>query len=257
MTRLGLVFLLPLVGVMVTLGCGSGGGGEVPLIPREVLFGNPEKAGPQVSPDGTKMAYVAPVDGVLNVWVGSIAEGDYKPVTKDTDRGIRGYFFAKDNVHLLYVQDKGGDENWRLYAVNLETGDIRDLTPFEGVQAQIIDLHKDHPDEILIGLNMRDARVHDVYHLTISTGEMEMVAENPGNIIGWQTDADFRVRGALVANMEGGFDLMVRETPEAEWDKILTWNSDDNMNSGPVAFTKDGESMYLLDSGTPTRRAWS
>ncbi|MBN1826146.1 MAG: S9 family peptidase [Candidatus Eisenbacteria bacterium] len=248
MTRLGFLLLFPLLGAFFVLGCGAGSSGDVDLIPREVLFGNPEKAGPQVSPDGTKMAYVAPVDGVLNVWVGSIAEGDYKPVTRDTDRGIRGYFFAKDNKHLLYVQDKGGDENWRLYAVNLETGDIRDLTPFEGVQAQIVDLHKDYPDEILIGLNMEDPRLHDVYHLTISTGELNLVAKNPGNIIGWQTDADFTVRGALAANMEGGFDLLVRESLDDEWEKILTWSSEDNMNSEPVAFSKDGGSMYLLDS---------
>ncbi len=221
---------------------------EPELIPREILFGNPEKVSPQVSPDGTKMAYIAPVDGVLNVWVGSIAAGDYAPVTHDTDRGIRGYFFAKDNVHLLYIQDKGGDENWRIYAVNLESGDIRDLTPFDGVQAQIVDVNKDFPGQILIGLNKRDERFHDVYRLQLDSGEMELVEENPGNIIGWLADAEFQVRCATSANMEGGFDLMVRPTVDAEWEKILTWGSEDNMSSDAVSFTKDGKSMYLLDS---------
>jgi dipeptidyl aminopeptidase/acylaminoacyl peptidase len=218
------------------------------LIPRDVLFGNPEKAGPQVSPDGNRMAYVAPVNGVLNVWLGSIDGEDYAPITHDTDRGIRGYFFAKDNKHLLYVQDKGGDENWRIYAVNLETGAIRDLTPFEAVQAQIIDVHKDYPNEILIGLNKDDARLHDVYRLSLDSGTLEQVAKNPGNFLSWIVDAEFKVRGALAANMEGGFDLLVRPAPEAEWETILTWSMEDNMSSEPIAFTKDGKSMYLLDS---------
>jgi dipeptidyl aminopeptidase/acylaminoacyl peptidase len=194
------------------------------------------------------MAYVAPVNGVLNVWVGSLEKGDYRPVTNDTDRGIRMYFFAKDRKHLLYVQDKGGDENWRIYAVNLETKEVRDLTPFEGVQAQIIDVNKDFPNEILIALNKDDARFHDVYKLTLDSGNLEQIAKNPGNVIQWIADADFGVRGALAANAEGGFDLLVRSTPESEWETVLSWSSEDNMNSGPVSFTKDGMSMYLLDS---------
>ncbi|MFH1680094.1 MAG: S9 family peptidase [Candidatus Eisenbacteria bacterium] len=218
------------------------------LIPREVLFGNPEKAGPQISPDGKSMAYIAPVNGVLNVWVGSIEKGDYQPVTKDTDRGIHAYFFAKDNKHLLYVQDKGGDENWRLYAVNLESGEVRDLTPFEGVQARVVDVDKHFPNEILVGLNKDDPRLHDVYRLELGSGKMEPAAKNPGNVIDWIADAEFGVRGAVAANEEGGFDLLVRETPEAEWEKIVTWTMEDNMSSEPVGFTKDGKSMYLLDS---------
>jgi dipeptidyl aminopeptidase/acylaminoacyl peptidase len=218
------------------------------LIPREVLFGNPEKAGPQVSPDGKKLAYLAPVNGVLNVWLGSIEGGDYAPLTNDTDRGIRAYFFAHDNKYLLYVQDKGGDENWRVYAVDLATKEVRDLTPFEKVQAQIVDVSKDHPDEILIALNKDDPRFHDVYRLTLSSGELVQVAKNPGNILEWMTDADFRVRGALAANESGGFDLLVRAAPESEWETILTWSMEDNLSSGPISFTKDGGSMYLLDS---------
>lgn len=230
------------------LGCSGPPAGVPEIIPRDVLFGNPEKISPQVSPDGTRMAYIAPVNGVLNVWVGSIADGAYKPVTRDTDRGIRMYFWAKNNRHLLYIQDQDGDENWRIYAVDLETDEIRDLTPFEGVQAQVVDLHRDHPDEILIGLNKEDPRFHSVYHLDLNTGDLGLVAANPGNVIGWETDADFQVRGALAANMDGGFDLLVRETIDSEWEEILTWDSEDNMGSGPVSFSKDGKSMYLLDS---------
>src|SRR5574340_456839 len=106
---------------------------QVPVIPRNILFGNPVKTGPQVSPDGTRMAYLAPVNNVLNAWVGTIGKDDYAPVTNDTDRGIRFYFWAADNRHILYIQDIGGNENWRLYATDLESRETRDLTPFENV----------------------------------------------------------------------------------------------------------------------------
>src|SRR4051812_42080198 len=126
----------------------------VPLVPRQVLFGNPERMSPRISPDGTRLAWIAPDEGVLNVWVGPAdALVQAAPVTKDRDRGIRSYFWAHDNRHLLYVQDKGGDENWRLYAVDLDTGDTRDLTPFDDVQARVEEVERRFPNEILVGLN--------------------------------------------------------------------------------------------------------
>src|SRR5258708_21244440 len=108
------------------------------LIPREILFGNPDKTSPQISPDGTMMAYLAPVNNVLNVWVGKVGSDDYQPVTKDEDRGVPFYFWAQDNKHIMYIQDVGGNENWPLYATNLETRETRDLTPLQYVLAQII-----------------------------------------------------------------------------------------------------------------------
>ena len=150
-----------------------------PLIPREVLFGNPERTRPNVSPDGKHLAYLAPVDGVLNVWagpVGSPAGGDnFRPITQDTSRGIRVYIWAEDDRHLLYLQDVGGDEDWRLYSVDLTPGETRDLTPFEKVQVRITDLDKDFPDELLVSMNKEDPRTHDVYRLRLSSGELELV----------------------------------------------------------------------------------
>ncbi len=116
----------------------------VPLIPRDVLFGNPEKATPLISPDGKRMAYLAPVNDVLNVWVGTVGEDDYKPVTHDTDRGIRVHFWAHDGKHLMYLQDIGGDENWHLSSVDLDSGEEEDLTPYDGVQVQVIHHDKRH-----------------------------------------------------------------------------------------------------------------
>src|SRR6478672_1521920 len=134
------------------------------LIPRTILFGNPVKAQPKISPDGKRLAYLAPVDGVLNVWVGTVGGDDFQPVTQDTDRGIRFYFWAADNKHLLYIQDIGGNENWRLYATDLEPKETRDLTPFPDVQVQIIDSDKHFPNDLLIAMNKENPQVHDIYH---------------------------------------------------------------------------------------------
>jgi len=168
--------------------CGSG---DVELIPRSVLVGNPEKMMARLSPGGERMAYIAPVDDVLNVWVRTIGENDDRVVTHDDNRGIFRYFWAHDNKHLMYLQDKGGDENWRLYAVDLGTGEERDLTPYENVQVRIADVSKHHPNTIIVTMNKQDERLHDVYRLELDSGELTLVARNPGNIIGWMTDADF------------------------------------------------------------------
>jgi Tol biopolymer transport system component len=120
---------------------------EVPLIPRKLLFGNPDKTMARLSPDGSKLSYLAPVDGVLNVWVGPADDPEAaKPVTKDTNRGIRMYAWAYTNTHVLYIQDKGGDENWRLYGVDLSSGEIKDYTPLEGVRAEIGHISANTPE---------------------------------------------------------------------------------------------------------------
>src|SRR5581483_7532256 len=117
----------------------------VALIPREVLFGNPERANPQVSPDGTMLAYLAPSGGILNVFVRTIGHDDDRVMTDDRERGVRLYYWAEDSRHIVYLQDAGGNENWRVYLVELQSGQTRDLTPFEGVQAQIVARDKNFP----------------------------------------------------------------------------------------------------------------
>jgi dipeptidyl aminopeptidase/acylaminoacyl peptidase len=218
-----------------------------PLIPRETIFGNPEKADPQISPDGTRMAYLAPVDGVLNVWVGKLDSNTYAPVTQDTDRGVRLYFWAYDGRHLLYLQDKGGDENWRLYKVDLTNNDIVDLTPFDKVQVQVVGRDKGHPHELLIGLNKDDERFHDVYRLDLRTNELKLVAKNPGDVVGWTADSDLRVRAAMASTADGGMELRVRGTADDEWRQFLEWKPDDAMTSAPIGFTKNGTALYVVD----------
>ncbi|HEY2430369.1 MAG TPA: hypothetical protein VGI06_15620, partial [Acidimicrobiales bacterium] len=239
----------------------------VELIPRDVLFGNPERVSPRVSPDGSRLAWLAPVDGVLNVWVASLAmagPGDRplempgpegppldiegaNPVTDDRDRGIRSFLWAHDGVHLLYLQDRGGDENWRLYDVDLETMARRDLTPFEDVQAQILAVDKRFPTEVLVGLNRDTAELHDVYHLDLVSGDLVKVVDNPG-LIGWLADADMVVRAALAPEADGGFVVMVRDAEAAEWRPFQRVPAEDALSSGTVAFSRDGASLLAVSS---------
>lgn len=220
------------------------------IIPREVLFGNPEKSSPQISPDGKRLAYLAPVDDVLNVWVGTVGGEDFKPVTTDTDRGIRNYLWAENNTHIIYMQDIGGNENFRLYTVNPDNpgAGTRELTPFDNVQVRIVEHSKDHPDELLIAMNKDNEQLHDVYHLELNTGDLNKIAENPGNIIGWAVDSDFKVRGAMAARPDGGFDLLIRDDEPSDWQTLIGWDDEDSMTSGLVSFTKDGKGIHIRDS---------
>jgi len=178
------------------------------LITREVLFGNPDRAGPQVSPDGKQIAFLAPLDGVLNVWIApSDNPSAARAVTKDSNRGIRRYFWAYTNQHIIYMQDKGGDENWRVYSVDLSNNQERDLTPFEKVAAQVEEVSYKFPDEILIGLNNRDAKYHDLHRVNIRTGQMTLVTQND-EFVGFLTDDDYNVRFAMKMTPDGGSDLL-------------------------------------------------
>ena len=144
-----------------------------PLIPREVLFGNPEKTGPQISPDGTTLAYLAPSDGVLNVWVRTVGRTNDRAVTRDTLRGIRSFFWQGDSAHLLYLQDTGGDENFHLYQTEIAAEQTEDLTPFPGVRAFPLAMNPNIPGRMLVSLNQRDPRVFDVYDLDLATRELD------------------------------------------------------------------------------------
>ena len=221
---------------------------DVALIPRRVLFGNPLKANPQISPDGQRLAYLAPVNNVLNVWVGAIGSDDYQPVTNDTDRGVRFYFWAADNQHILYIQDSGGNENFRLYATHIETKETRDLTPYDNVQVQILDRDKHFPNELLIAMNKENPQLHDVYHLNLASGELQEVAKNPGNVAGWVTDTNLKVRAAQAMLPDNSQQLLVRDDEQSEWKLLLTWGPDDALSSGPVSFSKDGQTLYMEDS---------
>ena len=220
---------------------------SVPLIPRQVLFGNPDRASVKLSPDGTHIGFLAPVDGVLNVWVGPAGEPEAaRPVTQDTYRGIRFYTWAYTNEHVLYIQDQAGDENWRLYSVDLGRNEIRDLTPLEGVQARLQEISPQFPDQILIGLNDRDPQLHDIYRLDISTGEMQLVQENP-EFAGFVTDLDYRVRFAMRVTPDGGSEVL-RPSAAGDWELFIRIAMEDMLTTQPIGFDRAGGTLYMIDS---------
>ncbi len=217
------------------------------MIPREVLFGNPEKDSPKISPDGTRLAYLAPKDNVLNVWVRTVEKEDDKVVTQDKRRGIRWYFWAEDNIHIIYLQDSDGDENWHVYAVDLTNDVTRDMTPFLGIRAEVQAVDPDFPEQMLVGLNLRDRRLLDVYRLDLNTGALQKDTENPGDVIEWLADPDLKIRGARAMTADGGAQLYVRESVNSPWRPLVTWGPEDNLCSG-IGFTPDGKGVYLRDS---------
>jgi dipeptidyl aminopeptidase/acylaminoacyl peptidase len=225
------------------------------LIPLEVLFGNPQRVQPSLSPDGTQLAWIAPRDGVLNVWVAPVIAGrdegvDWaaaRVVTDDTDRGIRTFRWAHDDRHLLYLQDTGGDENWRLYDVDLVTGQHRDLTPFDKVQAQILATRPKFPTVVLVELNKDNPQLHDVYRLDLVSGELAMQVTNPG-FIGWVADSDLVVRAALQPHEDGSYEVMVRDGADDDWRPLLAIPEEDALSSQPLAFSADGRSLLMISS---------
>ena len=219
------------------------------LIPREILFGNPEKANPKISPHGKSLAYLAPQKGVLNIWIRSLAgEESDRPVTQDQNRGIRDYFWAQDSRHLFYFQDKNGDENTHLYLIDTVSRDVRDLTPFTDVRVQVLFSDRHFPDTLLITMNRDNPKIEDVYRLHWETGELQLAAKNDGFISEWIVDSQLKVRGAVKAGTDGGQIVMIRDSETAEWEKAAEWGFEDQMSSRVIGFSKDGQSLYLIDS---------
>jgi dipeptidyl aminopeptidase/acylaminoacyl peptidase len=221
------------------------------LIPRDVLFGNPQRAQGRLSPDGKWLSFLAPVNGVLNVWVVKTGEDLSKAVavTEDKKRGIRNHDWAYDNKHILYTQDKDGDENWHLYATNVETRKTKDLTPIEGVRAEIQEISHKQAKEILVGLNDRNPQLHDIWRINVESGEKELVQQNHG-VAGYLTDDNLQVRLAINYTPLGG---QVWQVPEGDgenrtWKDFLEFGPEDAMTSGPAGFDKTGKTLYVQDS---------
>ncbi len=216
------------------------------LIPRDLLFGNPDKITTRISPDGLKMSFLAPVNGVLNVWVGPAAEPEKaRPVTNDTYRGIRSYAWAYTNEHILYLQDKDGDENWRIYSVNLSSNETKDLTPFEGVQARVQSVSYKIPQEVIIGLNKRDPKFHDIYKLNIETGNLSLVMEN-NEFSGFDIDDNFKIHLALNMTPDGGAEIF--KLTESGWESFQKIGMEDVISTGTLTFNKASDVIYMTDS---------
>lgn len=226
-----------------------------PLLPRRLLFGNPERIAPQISPDGTRLAYLAPLDGVLNVYVRTVGQADDRALTHETKRPVRAFHWAENGRQILYPQDFDGDENFHLFLTDTATGETRDLTPFPGARASLQQTEPGFPNTILLSCNKRDLRVFDIYRCDLVTGELTLVAENPGSIVGWSADPNLAVRSAVSARPDGGSDILIRSTPDEEWRTLLSVPFGESAH--PIDFTGDGSALYLeTDKGVNTQRLY-
>jgi dipeptidyl aminopeptidase/acylaminoacyl peptidase len=232
----------------------------VKLIPREVLFGNPDRTAARISPDGAQLAYLAPVDGVLNVWVGPRDDlSRARPVTQDKVRGIRIYHWAFTSQHILYLQDAGGDEDWHVYSVDLAIRETKDLTPIEKVNAQINQVSHRFPEEILVGLNDRDPQVHDLYRVNLVTAKRKLIERNNDGFAGYVCDDDFRVRFAARFLPDGASQLLAPDG-QGGWEDFLRVPAQDTLTTQPLGFDKRGEVLFLTDSrkrNTAALVAWN
>jgi len=223
-----------------------------PLIPRDVIFGNPERQDPKISPDGKRLAWIAPdKKNVLQVWVKTIGKDDDRVLTADKKRGIRNYFWVWNNEDLIYLQDNDGDENFHLYSANLKSGETRDLTPFQGVRAFPAGLEPKKPNEMLVALNRRDKSLFDIWRVDLTSGAVTLAAENPGGVVDWAVDADLKVRGAQVSKPEGGGEFRVRDAEGAPWRAVATWGTADTFEA--LDFSADGRTVFVKTNlGTDT-----
>ena len=218
-----------------------------PLIPRHILFGNPEKTGVTLSPEGSRIAYLAPVHNVLNVWVAKIGEiNQARPVTLEKKRDVGGYWWSTDGDYILYMQDKNGDENFHLYAVNLVSGAIRDLTPFPKIQAQVIKTSLRHTNKILVGLNNRKPEWHDVYLLNIGTGKLTLVEEN-NQFVGYVADEDLNLRVAEKPTNDGGMEVYVKNKA-GKWQLYEKVPFEDALTTHFLGFDDSNVLAYRIDS---------
>ena len=221
---------------------------QAKLIPREDLFGNPTRAGGQLSPDGKWLSWLAPKDGVLNVFMAPAADPSAaKAMTASTDRPIRQYFWAPDSKSILYIQDKGGDENFLLYGVDVASGKETTLTPFEKTRVQLVGASTIQKDKLLVGLNNRDARFHDVYLLDLGSGKLTEVLQNDG-YAGFLADNNLHLRMALRPNAEGGMDYFAIDDGKIDEKPFTSTGLEDSLTTSPAGYTTDGKTLYWLDS---------
>ena len=212
-----------------------------PLIPMEDFFRNPEKSSFQISPSGNHVAFMKPWKKRMNVFVMEMKTKKEKMLTASESRGIYGFTWLTNN-RIGYVKDDGGDENMHFYAINIDGTNEIDLTPFDNIQARIIDDLEEDPNNVIIGLNKRNPQIHDPYRININNRTMKMIAENPGNISGWMTDHDGRLRIAITSDGVNT-SILHRKSETEKFKPILT--TDFKVSVSPLFFTFDNQNLYV------------
>ena len=237
------ILFLPIAfALLLTAGCAFHGAELPPLIPRSLLFGQPERTNPQISPDGKSLAYIAPDSrNVLQVWVRTLGARDDRQLTAAKTHGVWHYTWTYSPNKLIFAQDEQGDENWQIHAIDTGTGATKNLTPYKGVQSRLVAIDPLHPDELLVAMNLRNRRFHDVYRLNLHSAETLMVSRNGGLQFAWLPDWQFRV---LTATTTAG--LLVRDSPRAPWKNVRRWPL--GSSGGVVERSRENNTVYLISS---------
>ncbi|HEX8241205.1 MAG TPA: S9 family peptidase [Allosphingosinicella sp.] len=223
--------------------------GDVPLIPREKIFGNPTQVAGRLSPDGKWLSWIAPRDGVLNIFVAPASDPKAaRALTAETKRPIRQYFWSPDSRQILFINDKGGDENFLLYGVDVVSGAQRTLTPFDKTRVRIINISNEVTDRILVGVNNRDPKWHDVHSLDLRTGKLSPVLINQGDYANFLADEQLNVRVAAKSRPDGGTDFYRVVDNKVEARPFEQVTLEDAQTTQPIGFTADGKTLYWLDS---------
>jgi hypothetical protein len=220
---------------------------DTTLLARQIIFGNPERTGPRISPDGKQLGWIAPKDGVLNVYVAPAGDlSKARAVTGSKKRPIPAFVWAHDNQHVLYAIDENGDENVHVFAVHVATASVKDLTPYAKTQGRIYELSERFPTAVTLGMNDRDEKHHDVYRVELSNGKRTLLQQNDG-YADFVIDPAFKVRFALKARSDGGLDLM-KSDGKSGFSPFQTIPPDDSLTTDAVGFDKSGRTLYLKES---------
>ena len=226
---------------------------ETPLIPREALFGNPERTRPALSPDGKRLAWLQPDKGILQVWVQTLGKDDATAVSADRQRPIRRFQWGQDSRTVLYLQDVKGNEDWHVYGVDVESRQVRDLTPFDGVHAELVADSPRRPSEVLVALNLQDRARMDVHRIDLRSGAVTLDTRNPGTVTTWAATDDLVVKAGVATRADGGEELLVRDSAKGAWRTLTRGGADDTVEL--LDLTADGRSvLYVSSAGAPTAR---
>lgn len=220
------------------------------LIPRSILFGNPDRVDVRISPDGSQLSWLAPKDGVLNIWVAPVGKLDQaKVVTAETKRPIRMYTWAYTSKHLLYMQDIGGDENFHVFRVDLPDGKITDLTPYPGARAEIDALSEKQPTKLVVSVNNRDPKAMDLHSVELLTGKPTMLAENTEGFLSIKVDLEMRPRIASKKLPNGDTQLFTTDPKGAPaWKLFDTIPFEDADTTNILAVAPGGKSVYMQET---------
>ncbi|HUP68872.1 MAG TPA: S9 family peptidase [Acidimicrobiales bacterium] len=226
-----------------------------PLRPPADFFASPHRTAATISPDGSTLAYLAPEDGQLNVWVRSCVGGEETCVTHDRRRGIASYWWSQDSGRVLYLQDQAGEEKFHLFSVDVGAahGPPRDLTPLSGAKADLLALPRGHPDVAVVVLNARSPELFDAYRIDIATGQMTMAAQNPGSVSAWIPDVEGQILAALAMRDDGDCELLVRSSEKEPFRVLRLFSGEDLPFPVPgraplVGFTPAGDALWLASA---------